>query len=902
MVTMSTTPPGGSINSIQFNDGSGGFGGGNAWTDGNNIAINNTQGYRFNGSGDANWQIGRNLSTLVFPWLSPQISTNTLEFICGNGSGEGFVFGNNGGTHYFELDSNGNAWFANNLNALGILSASNFSGSSSGTNTGDQTITLSGAISGTGTESIITSLIATSNSTLVTLSALSLPYSQISGAPAAITALTGDGTANGPGSVVLTLTTVNSSIGTFGSSTSIPTFTVNAKGLITAASGNPVIAPAGTLTGTTLNSTVVSSSLTSLGIQAQALNLGGNQVNDAANPTSPQDVATKYYVDQSIAGLTWKGPVNAYTPSNVTLTGGATLTIDGYSVQNGDYVLLANQTTASQNGVYVVSGIGTAYTLTLLTNSEATTALGDAYLVLNGTVYGNTAFEANQLTPYITYIQFAGPTIYSFSAPLVLTGSTVSITLATTSTNGYLSSTDWNTFNNKQPAGSYITALAGDVTASGPGSATTSLVATSNSTLTTLSALTTASSLSTVGTITSGTWHAGVIGISYGGTNNSTPYTAGSIIFSNGTSLTQDNAYLYWDDTDKALGVGITAVSTIALNLYGQTANQNIIFQVSDPSTGVMTFGNFNTGGGGNPMLTITSGASSGATTCGSIALTGNGYGGAVYLQGSQNDGGYQACALTMDGDDHFVLYHMNDNLVGHISKPLQISVQSPNYAISVNYQGYTAFGMGTPSYQVDINGTCRATNIIDTGLTVSSPVFTNASNQLVSTGTVPVANGGTSVASFTAYMPIVGGTTTTSPLQSVSTSGAAAGYVLTYVSGSAIPTWQANGGTPVTLTVSGGSANLNTALGNTFYLTMTGATTINAPTNPSDGQKIVIAATSSGGSYQLTLATTGTNPFLFGTTLTSLNPTASGTTDYIGAIYNATIGNWLVVSYSQGF
>ncbi len=82
----------------------------------------------------------------------------------------------------------------------------------------------------------------------------------------AINQLTGDATAGpGSGSQVLTLATVNGNVGSFGSSTSIPSFTVNAKGLITAASGNAVIAPAGTLSGTTLNATVVSSSLTSVG-------------------------------------------------------------------------------------------------------------------------------------------------------------------------------------------------------------------------------------------------------------------------------------------------------------------------------------------------------------------------------------------------------------------------------------------------------------------------------------------------------------------------------------------------------------------------------------------------------------------------------------------------------------
>ena len=82
---------------------------------------------------------------------------------------------------------------------------------------------------------------------------------------AAITALTGDATASGPGSAAATLATVNSVPGSVGSSTAIPVLTTNGKGLVTAQTTAAVVAPAGTLTGATLASGVTASSLTSFG-------------------------------------------------------------------------------------------------------------------------------------------------------------------------------------------------------------------------------------------------------------------------------------------------------------------------------------------------------------------------------------------------------------------------------------------------------------------------------------------------------------------------------------------------------------------------------------------------------------------------------------------------------------
>ncbi len=79
-------------------------------------------------------------------------------------------------------------------------------------------------------------------------------------------------------------------------------------------------------------------------------------------------------------------------------------------------------------------------------------------------------------------------TSVSGTAPIsVVTGTStpvISISQATTSTNGYLSSADWNAFNSKQATGNYVTDLTGDVTASGPGSAAATVAKLQGSTLT----------------------------------------------------------------------------------------------------------------------------------------------------------------------------------------------------------------------------------------------------------------------------------------------------------------------------------------------------------------------------------------------------------------------------------
>ena len=62
----------------------------------------------------------------------------------------------------------------------------------------------------------------------------------------------------------------------------------------------------------------------------------------------------------------------------------------------------------------------------------------------------------------------------------------------------------------------------------------------------------------------------GTLPVGSGGTGN-TAFTAGSIIFSNGTVLTQDNANLFWDDATNRLGIGTSAAPTVPLHVVGST-------------------------------------------------------------------------------------------------------------------------------------------------------------------------------------------------------------------------------------------------------------------------------------------------------------------------------------------
>ena len=122
--------------------------------------------------------------------------------------------------------------------------------------------------------------------------------------------------------------------------------------------------------------------LSDLAAPTANLDANNNKITNLATPTNPGDAANKGYVDAAVAGVDWKASVRAATTESITLSGEQT--IDGVSVVAGDRVLVKNQSTGSQNGVYVAASGSWARSTDANENAEVTA--GFAVFVEEGTV------------------------------------------------------------------------------------------------------------------------------------------------------------------------------------------------------------------------------------------------------------------------------------------------------------------------------------------------------------------------------------------------------------------------------------------------------------------------------------------------------------------------------------
>ena len=280
----------------------------------------------------------------------------------------------------------------------------------------------------------------------------------------------------------------------------------------------------------------------------------------AAAGTNTTQIATTAFVTSAVdaarTGLDVKDSVRAATTANITLSN--TQTVDGVALAVGDRVLVKDQATASENGIYIVASGAWTRAADFDTTTEVTA--GAFTFVESGTVNADSGWVVSTDgaitigTTAIAFAQFSGAGQITAGNGLTKTGNTLNVGAGTGLTvnaddialtgqalalhnlasNGIIARTAAGTV-----AARTVTGTANRVTiTNGDGVA-------GNPTIDIASNYVGQNTITTLGTVTTGTWSAGVVGVVYGGTGLNT-LTSRGIVFGNGTSA-----------------AGVTAASTI---------------------------------------------------------------------------------------------------------------------------------------------------------------------------------------------------------------------------------------------------------------------------------------------------------------------------------------------------
>jgi hypothetical protein len=173
--------------------------------------------------------------------------------------------------------------------------------------------------------------------------------------------------------------------------------------------------------------------LNSVGVPNGAVSLNSQKITNLATPTDGTDAVTKAYVDAATEGLHVHESARAATTVNVNLANALENgdTLDGVTLATGDRILVKNQTTQSENGIYVVAASGQPARATDFDTASEVDS-GDFVFVYSGTENGGTGWvqtnrPATIGTDAIAFTQFSGAGTYLAGNGLTLTGNSFSI-------------------------------------------------------------------------------------------------------------------------------------------------------------------------------------------------------------------------------------------------------------------------------------------------------------------------------------------------------------------------------------------------------------------------------------------------------------------------------------------
>jgi hypothetical protein len=540
------------------------------------------------------------------------------------------------------------------------------------------------------------------------------------------------------------------------------------------------------ITNSTINSTTIGATTPSTG----AFTAG----TVAAAPTGATDIANKQYVDYYAAGLSWKAPVTVASTANIATLSGL-LTIDTVTLVAGETVLVKDQSTAADNGIYVVSAGAWARSVGADVWEEF---IGAIVFVVEGTQTGSAWFCTAQPggTLGVTannWSNFSVASTYTAGTGLTLLGTQFSITNTAVTAAAYGSATQVGTFTvNAQgqltlAANTTITPAVGSITGLGAGVATW-LATPSSANL--LAAVTDETGTGSLVFATSPTLVTPILG-----TPQSGDFSSGTFTWPTFNQNTTGNA--------------ATATSaTTATNLAGG-ATGSLPYQSAAATTAMLAAGS------NGQVLTLASGVPSWATpTTGTVtSVSGTGTVSGISLSGTVTSTGNLTLGGTLDlsapptignttpNTGRFTTLTVDDNSTFGTSNTDTVTFTA---RINSDFDPATdnAYDLGRVGHEwrdLFIDGTANIDSLIADTADINAGTIDG-----VTIGAASAAAATVTTLNVTSTIALSGSTGTT-------------GYVLTS-NGASAPTWQAN--------ASGLAITDDTTTNATRFLTFTSAST----------------------------------------------------------------------------